>query len=102
MLPEKSWRYIQLIFQDVCYNAFAMSDAPGAACSNRATSAKYVMPELNLELRGFEVRLAADGDPGIVARARLATSSCLTACCPKSSGYRYCRTYADFGNLSSC
>ena len=51
-----------MIFQDVCYDAVAMSNAaaPRVLIVDDERQIREML-ELNLELRGFEVRLAADG-----------------------------------------
>ena len=51
-----------MIFQDVCYDAVAMSNAaaPRVLIVDDERQVREML-ELNLELRGFEVRLAADG-----------------------------------------
>ncbi len=51
-----------VIFQDVCYDAIAMNDAslPRVLVVDDEPQVREML-ELNLELRGFAVRLAADG-----------------------------------------
>jgi DNA-binding response OmpR family regulator len=51
-----------VIFQDICYDAIAMSDAsvPRVLIVDDERQVREML-ELNLELRGFTVRMAADG-----------------------------------------